>query len=79
MMIGRSLERAKNLGGVKPAGLAEAHGAAEDGGPGHMEFASFEDDGFVKWGVAVSIAFADEDSEQDRVVGELHVSALSRS
>ena len=67
---------AKNLGGVEAAGFAEAHHAAGDGGAGEMEFAGFEDDGFVEGVVLPAIGFADENSQQSGFVREVHINVL---
>ena len=63
---------AEDFGGVETAGFAEAHRAAQDGGAGEVEFAGFEDDGFVKRLVFPSVGFADENSQQHGFVWEVH-------
>ena len=63
----------EDFGGVQAAGLAEAHRPAQDRGAGQVQLARLQDDGFVERLVFPAVAFADEDSQQNRFVWNLHI------
>jgi hypothetical protein len=64
------LRQADDLGRVQHARMSEAHGTAQDGGPGDMHLPGFEHDRLVERLVIGLVGFADEDAQQHGVAGE---------
>ena len=58
---------------MQTAGFSKTHGSAQDGGPSQMPFACLQNNGFVERLVAMPIAFADKNPQQDGFVWDLHV------
>jgi hypothetical protein len=42
-----------------------------------MQFSRFQDDGFIEWLVMPAVGFANENTEQQGFVGNLHTNFLS--
>ncbi len=57
---------------VHPAGFAETDRAPERGCTRQMHLSRLQNDRFVKWPMLVSVALADEDSQQGGFVRDFH-------
>ena len=57
---------------MKPAGCAETHCTAQNGGAGEVQLPGFQHDRLVQGRCAEPVIFADENAEQQRLFWNLH-------